>query len=45
MNSCGNCVCLDQFPTDEEIDKSFDDVVSMVVMETSYWDGPTFPEF
>ena len=34
--------CLDNFPTDEEIEKNFDEAVESVVCLTVYWDGTGF---
>lgn len=35
-------VCLDNFPTDKAIKRSFEDAVCNVMMETAYWDAPNF---
>lgn len=35
-------VCLDEFPSDEEIEHSFEDAVISVMMETAFWDDPDF---
>jgi hypothetical protein len=35
-------VCVDNFPTDKEIDEDFSSAVNMVEMETEMWDDPNF---
>ena len=32
-------VCTDHFPSDEEIERDFEQAVERVVCETAYWDG------
>lgn len=36
-----NKVCLDDFPTDEEIDENFQEAVDTVGIQTAYWDAPS----
>lgn len=33
-------VCLDNLPTDKEIEQNFDGAVASIVFETEYWDNP-----
>lgn len=33
-------VCLNDFPTDAEIDEDFEEAVERVIEETLYWDSP-----
>ncbi len=35
-------ICMDDFPEDEEILEDFDSAVSAVIIETMFWDGPSF---
>lgn len=35
-------VCLNEFPTDAEIQEDFDGAVQQVCMTTAYWDAPDF---
>lgn len=32
-------VCCDRFPSDQEIDKDFNEAVTHVIMETEWWDA------
>lgn len=35
-------VCLDNFPSDEEIQEDFEGAVTSVYFETAMWDNPDF---
>jgi len=37
-------VCVDDFPTDREIDEDFDGCVAQVEFVTAMWDAPDFME-
>lgn len=41
-NSWFRGVCLDNLPSDEEIDREgFEEAVEALVLDTAFWDGPT----
>ena len=35
-------VCIDDFPSDQEIDDDFEGCVSQVELQTAMWDAPDF---
>lgn len=33
-------VCLDALPSDQEIEKDFEEAVEQLILDTAYWDDP-----